>query len=306
MRKAFADTLIGLASEDPRVIFLTGDLGFGVFDEFSDRFGPRYVNVGVAEAAMVCAAAGLALEGWRPVAYSIASFATARAFEQIRISLAYHQLPVVIVGAGGGYNYAASGVTHHAADDLGLMSLLPGMTVVAPGDPSEVTQLLPQVFQQPGPAYFRIGRYGEPTYPAEEPAVLGRARLLTQGERVGILSTGDSALAVSDAVQALRKEGISPIAYQMHTVKPLDIATLERLAKQVETIVTVEEHVPLGGLGDAVGSWLTGLDEGPKLVRLGPPDGLVLGNPRQEELRRRLNYDARGIADACRSAWIKS
>src|SRR5574341_684609 len=130
MRRALAEGLIHAADADPRIIFLTGDLGFQVFDAFRDRFGPRYVNVGVAEAQMVCAAAGLALGGWHPVAYSIASFATGRAFEQMRVSVNYQRLPVLLVGAGGGYFYAPAGVTHHAVEDLGLMSLLPGMTVV--------------------------------------------------------------------------------------------------------------------------------------------------------------------------------
>ncbi len=105
MRRAFSDTLVALAEENPRVMFLTGDLGFQVFDDFKLKFGPRYLNVGIAEAQMICASAGLAMEGWRPVAYSIASFATARAFEQIRISVCYPGLPVVVVGAGGGYTY---------------------------------------------------------------------------------------------------------------------------------------------------------------------------------------------------------
>ena len=150
MRRAFADTLNHVAAQNPRVMLLTGDLGFEVFDEFQARFGPRYVNVGIAEAQMITAAAGLAREGWFPVAYSIAAFATARPFEQIRFSVSYPNLPVVLVGAGGGYIYAPSGVSHHAADDLALMTALPGMTVVAPGDPNEVAQLLPQLFTQSG------------------------------------------------------------------------------------------------------------------------------------------------------------
>src|SRR5207253_5232671 len=121
MRKALAESLVQLAAQEPRLMFLTGDLGFQMFDEFKERYPGRYVNVGVAEAQLVCCAAGLALEGWRPVIYSIASFATGRAFEQLRVSVAYPGLPVVVIGAGGGYTYASSGVTHHAVEDLALM-----------------------------------------------------------------------------------------------------------------------------------------------------------------------------------------
>jgi transketolase len=304
MRKAFADALYAAAEADPRLIFLTGDLGFGVFDAVRERVGPPYVNVGVAEALLVQAAAGLAAEGWRPVAYSIASFLTGRAFEPIRICVAYPGHPVVLVGAGGGYTYANSGVTHHAGEDLALMSSLPGMTVVAPGDPSEVAQLFPQLLRLPGPSYIRVGRYGEPTYRAEEPAVLGRARLLRRGERVAVLVGGDIAQEVLTGVDALAADGIRPLVYQLHTVKPLDLETLAELAGRVETIVAVEEHLPTGGLAAALASYLAARPGAPRLVRLGPPDALALGNPGRETLRRRFGVDAESVAAAGRSAWL--
>ncbi len=305
MRKAFVETLTQVAAENSRLIFLTGDLGFQVFDNFRERFSSRYINVGVAEAQMICAAAGLALEGWRPVAYSIASFATARAFEQIRISVSYPNLPILVVGAGGGYTYAASGVTHHAADDLALMSILPGMTVVAPGDSNEVAALLPELLQLPGPSYIRIGRYGEPSYYANEPAVLGRARLLRDGERIALVSTGDLAVPVLEALEVLKADDIWPIAYQMHTVKPLDTTTLDQLSQRVETIITIEEHLPSGGLSAAVNTWRTTCEKSIKLLRLGPVDAFALGNLERNELRHRLGYDAEAIVKTVRSLWDK-
>jgi len=284
-------------------MFLTGDLGFQLFDEFAEKHGPRYLNVGVAEAQLVCCAAGLALEGWRPLAYSIGSFITGRPFEQIKVSVSYPGLPVVIIGAGGGYTYSASGVTHHAPNDLALMSSLPGMTVVAPGDPNELSQLLPQLLELPGPSYFRIGRFGEPTYAAEAPVKLGQARLLRDGERVGIISTGDIAADVVESVDALAAEGIEPLVYQFHTVKPLDTAALDLIADKVETLIVVEEHTPLGGLFSSVSAWRSVKKTGPTLVRLGAPDELILGNPEREELRSRINCDVASITNACRSAW---
>lgn len=297
---------MAVAAENPRVMLLTGDLGFQVFDEFARRFGPRYVNVGVAEAQLVCCAAGLALEGWRPVVYSIGSFMTGRSFEQIKISVSYPNLPVVVVGAGGGFTYSNSGVTHHSPDDLGLMSSLPSMRVVAPGDPNEVAQLLPQLFDQPGPSYIRVGRYGEPSYDAKAPAVLGRSRLLRDGERVAIMSTGDIAAVALDAADILQSEGIRPIMCQMHTVKPLDTAALDALAQEVETMIVVEEHLPLGGLFAAINHWYASSRHRPNLVRLGAPDALVLGNPQRDDLRRRINLDAESIAQVCRDAWHES
>lgn len=302
MRKAFSEILMQQAATDPRLMFLTGDLGFGVFDAFKEKYGPRYVNVGVAEAQLMCAAAGLAKEGFRPIAYSIASFATGRAFEQIRISIAYPGLPVVVVGAGGGYVYANSGVTHHAAEDLALMSILPGFTVVNPGDPEEVRTLLPQLLQLDGPSYIRIGRYGEPTYEAEEAPQLGKFRRVRSGKQpLAILVSGDCAIDTLAAADTLAKDHIQPWIYQAHTVKPLDIAGLEAIAAKVDTILVIEEHLAHGGVAASVSQWAAAQRQAPRIARLGPQDALVLGNPKREQLRDRLNYGPRAIASQVRA-----
>jgi len=303
MRKAFSESLLKVADADARVVFITADLGFQVFDDFRARHRARYINVGVAEAQMVSLAAGLAAEGFRPVAYSIASFATARPFEQIRYTVAYPNLPVTLVGAGRGLTYATSGVSHHALDDLALMSALPNMTVVIPGDPSELEQLFPQVTQLPGPAYFTVGRFGEPRYEAEEPAVLGKARLLRSGCRLALLSTGEIANEVLRAREWLQGQGITPAVYQFHTVKPLDTTTLAMVAQRLEALVVVEEHLPQGGLWASVASWLATQDFPVRLVRLGPPDLFALGNLRREGFRHRFGFDAPAIAQACRGLW---
>ncbi|MEI6149496.1 MAG: transketolase C-terminal domain-containing protein [bacterium] len=303
MRRAFVEALTQAAEQDPRVVFLTGDLGYGVFDDFVARFGPRYINAGVAEAQLVNAAAGLAREGFRPLAYSIASFMTGRPFEQIRFSIGYPSLPVILVGAGGGYCYSSSGVSHHAPDDFALMGLVPGMTVVAPGDPNEVRALLPQLLELPGPSYIRIGKFGEPTYDAESPVKLGHARLLRKGERIAVLTTGEMAPLALDALPALAKEGIAPIICQFHTIKPLDTAALKTLATRVHTLIIVEEAAPSGALFSGIRDWkqATGCDV--RLIRLGPSEDFVLGNPHRETLRRTAGFDTRAIIETCRAEW---
>jgi len=302
MRKAFSETLLQLAEENPRVALLTGDLGFQVFDDFRTRFGPRYLNVGVAEAALVSVAAGMAMERWRPFAYSIASFITGRAFEQIRLLVDYPNLPVIIAGGGGGTTYASSGITHIAAEDIALMSVLPNMTVVNPGDPNEIRELMPQLLKLPGPSYLRVGRYGEPTYQAVDPVILGKARFVIDGEGVAIISTGDIVLVVLQALNMLKENQIFPIVYQMHTVKPLDTTVLSLLTKRVHTIVVVEESFPSGGLASAISAWFVQRRGSPRVLRLGPPDALALGNLPRDELRHHFGYDAEGIVFACRSA----
>lgn len=305
MRLTFVKTLTHLAEKNPRLVLITGDLGFQIFDEFRSRFGSRYINAGVAEAQMICAAAGLSFEGWRPFTYSIASFHIGRPYEQIRLAIGYPGLPVVIVGVGGGFGYSHSGITHHAAYDLALMGSIPGMTIIAPGDPNEVDALLPQIVELSGPCYLRIGRGGEPLVHADSPVLLGKARLLNDGEGVAILSTGEMAGVAMKAVEILKGEGICPIIYQFHTLKPFDSTVLDTLPSKVHTIITIEEHLPDGGLNSAVNAWRAGLEKGPGLIRLGPPDELALGSLHTNALRCRLKYDPESLAETCRGAWKK-
>lgn len=306
MRRAFSDTLLKIAKEDEFIVFLTGDLGFGVFDEFIAAFPRRYINVGVAEAQLVDCAAGLALEGWRPIVYSIASFMTGRAYEQIRVAIGYHQLPVVVVGAGGGYTYADAGVTHHAKEDLALMALVANMTVVAPGDPNEVAALMPQLLRAAGPSYIRIGRFGEPRFDLPEPIEIGRARHLRRGERVAILTTGGSVIHALQAVERLAEEGMRPSLCHFHTVRPIDAAALRALIDRADSFVLVEDHGAQGGLAAAVAAWCLENGRAPHVVRLGPDDGLVLGNPKQDQLRKERGFDSDGIMNACRRLWRRS
>ncbi len=303
MRQAFATSLVKEAEQNPQVTFLTGDLGFQVFDEFSRKFGSRYINVGVAEAQLINLAAGMAAEGWRPIAYSIASFATARPFEQIRYCISYPNLPVTLIGAGRGFTYSTSGVSHHALDDIGLMTLLPNMTVVIPGDPAEIEELFPQILGCSGPVYFTVGRFGEPRYEAEEAPILGKARLITGGQRIAIISTGEIIHEVLSAVNILHDENINPLLYQMHTIKPLDTVSLSNIAEQVRTILVVEEHVPNGGLWAAITQWNAMRDNPVRLKRLGPPDAFVLGNLNREDVRKKIGCDSQTIVNACRMLW---
>ncbi len=300
MRRALSDILLVLAEKDPRVVLLTGDLGFNTFDEFKRRFGQRYINVGVAEAQLTSAAAGMALEGYRPFVYSIASFVTARPFEHIKISVAYHGLPVTIIGAGGGYTYATNGPTHHGADDIALMSIIPEMTVMAPGSPAELRELLPQVMGLDGPVYIRIGKYGEIDYEAEEPAIIGKARLLKGGKDIAIFSTGEMASVVLDAASQMTSIGINPVVYQIHTIKPLDTVFLERISRKVNAIIVVEESTPIGGLWAGVSSFFSSSERRPKIIRIGPPDEFILGNPTREDLRQKYRFDAESIVNLCK------
>lgn len=294
MRKAFSDTLVRVAQEDPKVVFLTGDLGFQVFDEFIQAFPERYLNVGVAEAQLVNTAVGLALEGWRPIVYSIAPFATARPFEQIRFGVAYHNLPVMVVGAGGGFTYAKAGVTHHAADDLALMGTLPGMSLVTPGGPDELRELMPQMLKLSGPSYLRVGKFGEPELGHASPVTLGLARRLLDGEKVAVITSGDIVCDIYPRLKE-RRPGLNPALYHFHTVKPLDRGTMEEIAARFPLAIVVEESIPQGGLYQEICNWKAETNSPLKIVRRGAPDAFVMGNPARDELRRRIGVDGEAL-----------
>src|SRR5437667_1620165 len=176
MRSAFFDTLVRLAEDDERITLVVGDLGFGVIEPFARRFPDRFLNAGVAEQNLTGIAAGMALSGKIVFTYSIANFPTLRCLEQIRNDVCYHEANVKIVAVGGGFAYGALGMTHHATEDLAIMRTLPGMVVVAPGDPVEAELATRAVVRDSRPCYLSLGRAGEPTvHPRGVSFQLGRA-----------------------------------------------------------------------------------------------------------------------------------
>ena len=162
MRAAFADEIEKLASEDRRIVLLSGDIGNRMFGTFKDKFPDSFYNCGVAEANMTGMAAGMALCGLRPVTYTITAFNTARVLEQIRLDVCYQNLPVIIVGVGGGLSYASLNATHHALEDIAFLRVLPNMTVICPGDAWEVRAAIKAAIKINGPVYIRMGKKGEP------------------------------------------------------------------------------------------------------------------------------------------------
>ena len=170
MRNAFASEITALAQEKPNLVLLSGDIGNRLFDKFKEVAPERFYNVGVAEQNMIGVAAGMAMSGLRPVTYTITSFTTARCFEQIRVDVCYHNLPVVIVGVGSGLGYASLGVTHHSCEDVAALGALPNMTVLAPGDALKPAPRMRAAMAHNGPVYIRLGKKGEPKVHSAVPA----------------------------------------------------------------------------------------------------------------------------------------
>jgi len=305
MRNAFADEITELAARDPRIVLLSGDIGNRLFDRFRSQFPDRFYNVGVAEADMISIAAGLALGGLRPVTYTIASFSVYRCFEQIRVDVCYHDLPVVIVGAGSGLGYASNGATHHSCEDLAILRTLPNLTVTCPADALEVRGLLRCAVQSLRPVYMRIGKKGEPRIHTEVPDLsLGRALRVRAGLDVTILCAGTLLPEALQAAESLATSGISIEVYSFPTIKPLDTDVLESAFGSRRLVVTVEEHARLGGFGGAVAEWRADHPEvRARLLMLGTPDLFLHEATDQDHARARFGLTAAGLVPSIRDAW---
>jgi transketolase len=227
----------------------------GSMAPFRADFPDRFINVGVAEQSMIGLCAGLALRGCRPFAYTIATFAIYRPFEQVRDDICYQNLPVTIVGIGGGIAYSTLGGTHHAQEDVAVMSALPNMTVMAPCDAAETAAATWAAVERNGPVYLRLGKAGEPdlTSNAPEPFAFGKVRRIRSGGDICILSYGPITKMAFDAADAIERESGAKVAVvSVHTLKPLDREGIARVLQQFSTVVVVEEHSPRGGLGAQV------------------------------------------------------
>jgi transketolase len=300
MRNAFIRGLTSLAEADSSVIFLTADLGFKLFDDFAARFPGRFINAGVAEANMIGVAAGLALGGFRPFVYSIVPFATLRCLEQIRNDVCYNNVPVTIVGVGGGYSYGPNGPTHHAMEDIAVMRSLPNMTVVCPGDPVEAELAVEAIGSYCAPAYLRLGRAGDPVAHRHAPAFrLGEAITVRPGRDCTLISTGGMLPVALEAAEILAGE-ISCRVVSMHTVKPLDSGILSKCCRETRALFTLEEHSRLGGFGSAVAEWLAQNDLQFPLHAFGADDTFIHLSGTQEYLREHQGLSAQQIAGGVR------
>jgi transketolase len=277
MRGAFVRTLVELAAGDERIVLLTGDLGFMALEPFSERFPGRFFNAGVAEQNMVGVATGLADAGFVPFVYSIVTFASLRPYEFIRNGPVWHGLPVRIVGVGGGFEYGTQGSSHHGTDDLGIMRVQPGLTVVAPADAEQTANALRATWDLPGPVYYRIGKDDRVAIPGLRGRFrLGRAELVREGDDVALIAAGSVATEAAAAAETLAERGIGASVLIVPTLQPAPEEDIRTLLSRVRLAVTIEAHSVNGGLGSLVAEVIAEHRLPCKLVRRGvrtPPDG---------------------------------
>lgn len=307
MRSAFFRALCDLAKYDERVWLVVGDLGFGVVEPFAQLFPDRFLNAGVAEQNMTSIAAGLALEGKVVFTYSIANFPLLRCLEQIRNDVCYHKANVKIVAVGGGFAYGSLGMSHHATEDLAMMRALPGMVVVAPGDPQEAEAATLAIASYSGPCYLRLGRSGEPkVHRGQIDFQLGRAVQLTDGDDITLISTGGLLETSVRVAELLGQAGARARVLSMHTVKPLDHETVLSAARETRAIFTLEEHSIVGGLGAAVAEVLAESGESvPIFRRFGLPSTFARTAGTQEYLRAQYGLSAESLVSDIRTSLEK-
>jgi transketolase len=303
MRQTSLNMVHELAKVDPRVLFIGSDLGDGTLKAMRAEVPERWFMEGVAEQHLIGMAAGLAMEGFVPYLNTIATFLTRRCLEQIAVDVCLHKLPVRLIASGGGLVYAPLGPTHLAIEDVALMRALPNMAVVCPSDASEMRRFMAASLNWPGPIYIRLGKGGDPVISRDEDEFcIGRGLWRRRGTDIVLVSTGIMTGRCLAAAEILRSGGLDCSVLHLHTVKPLDVETLLEAAARHALMVTVEEHVLIGGLGSAVAELLADHGASKPLMRLGLPDAFPGNYGTQDEMLELYGLTPAGIAASVRRA----
>ncbi|WP_196884930.1 transketolase family protein [Aureivirga sp. CE67] len=252
-RSGFGDGLTELGKTNENVVALCADLtGSLKMNEFEKNHPDRFFQVGIAEANMIGMAAGMTIGGKIPFTGTFANFSTGRVYDQIRQSVAYSDKNVKICASHAGLTLGEDGATHQILEDIGLMKMLPGMTVINPCDYNQTKAATIAIAEYEGPVYLRFGRPKVPVFMPDEPFVIGKAIQLTEGTDVTIVATGHLVWEALQAAEQLEEKGISAEVINIHTIKPLDEEAILKSVAKTGCVVTAEEHNILGGLGESV------------------------------------------------------
>lgn len=277
-RKSFTSTLLELAQQDKDIIAVTSDAsGSATLTDFGKELPEQFVEVGIAEQDAVGISAGLASAGKKPFIFGPACFYVARALEQVKVDMAYSQMPVTICGVSGGVAYSQLGATHHSLHDIAVLRTFPGIEVYLPCDVRETRKLCIDLAKNPRPAYVRVGRNAVPdVYENDDfEFIPGKANTVVEGTDMTIIATGETVAHAVEAARQLKEEGVSIRVIDMHTLKPFDKEAVVKAARETGRILTVEEHSIFGGLGAAVAE-VTAQECPTKMRILGIPNENVI------------------------------
>ena len=295
-RKSFTDTLLELATKDKEIVAVTSDAsGSATLTDFGKALPEQFVEVGIAEQNAVGVSAGLASTGKKVFIFGPACFYVARSLEQVKVDMAYSQMPVKICGVSGGVAYSQLGATHHSLHDIAVLRTFPGMEVYLPCDVRQTRKLVEKLVNHPKPAYIRVGRNAVPDVYDDDnfDFELGKANMLMDGKDLTIIGTGETVYHCLEAAKTLKEQGINARVLDMHSLKPFDREAVVKAAKETGRIVTVEEHSIYGGLGGMVAEICA--EECPVPVKsLGIPDENVI-HASPLEVFHHYGFDAEGI-----------
>ena len=277
MRNIFAKTFYEAAKTNPKLTMTVADISpAGAMNEFRTAFPERFINTGVAEQSMIGICAGQAMTGLQPFAYTIATFAVFRPFEFVRNDICYQDLPVTIVGIGGGVIYSTLGSTHHAQEDIAVMKCVPNLEIYAPCDPQETEAITLHRCDNPQkPAYIRLGKAGEQNLGTMDDFVLSEPRKITTGEHVCIVGYGPILGLAKSVLDTLEQEDIRVSLYSIHQLKPVNAPALQQLLHQYSSIIVLEEMSPFNGLYADFLVEKEKLGRGAKLIQISLKDEFI-------------------------------
>ncbi|EXG84303.1 transketolase subunit B [Clostridium sp. ASBs410] len=301
LRVAYGESLVKLGAENEKVVVLDADLAHATQTcMFQEKYPERFYNMGIAEANMMCAAAGFANTGYIPFASTFALFGAGRAYEQIRNSICYTNANVKFGFSHSGLSVGEDGGSHQSFEDIALMREMPHMTIFVPCDPTETEKAVMAAAEINGPVYIRVARpVCKDITNLETPFIPGKANVMKEGNDVCLISCGLMIPQALKAAEELEKEGIHAAVVNMHTIKPIDKDIILKMNETCKGIVTIEEHSVIGGLGSAVAEVLAG-HTGARFAALGIQDKFgKSGKP--EELFETYGLTAEHVAEACRN-----
>ena len=258
-REAYGKALVELGEQNKNVVVLDADLAGATMTKYFKAAHPeRFFDCGIAEANMMNIGAGLSTMGLVPFCSTFAMFGAGRAYEQIRNTIAYPRFNVKICCSHAGVSVGEDGGSHQAIEDIGLMRLIPGMTVIVPADANEAKKATFALAEFQGPAYMRLARLATPVFEEDYPFEIGKANVLREGKDAAVFACGLMVNEALEAAKLLSAEGIEISVINVHTIKPIDAECVTKYAEKCGNVVTVEEHSVIGGLGDAVADVLMG------------------------------------------------
>lgn len=300
MRTAYLDTLFKLASMDKNVFALISDNGAIVYDEYRQKLGTQYFNLGISEENMLGVAAGMANCGKIPFAYTIGAFLAYRALEFIRNDICLQNMNVKIVATGAGMIYSALGPTHHSTEDLGCIRSLPNLTILSPASPMEVSKATKAAYEYVGPVYMRIGTNREQEiYEQDYQFEIGKGVTIHDGMDITIIGTGNILTEALKSRFMLEKKGVSLRIINIHTIKPIDRELILQAIEETKGIVTLEDHDIIGGLGSAVAEIIAESGKGIPFARVGLKECFAVGYGSYSDMKRVNGIDADKICSVC-------